>query len=126
MKDVIRSNDLDALHKMKARRKYRYALRTGKLVRGVQCAECASREGIHGHHEDLIEKPLVVIWLCRACHKKRNTSVQGDDSLVLAVRIEREWYFALKHLTDSQNSMSDLAREALKRFLRSQGKSLSE
>lgn len=119
--EVIREGDLESLQIHKARSKYRSALQSGKLVRGASCAECGSTEKIEGHHENIIEKPLEVIWLCRECHKKRKRELGQIGKLVLAIRIESDWYMALKKLSDSENSISDLGRDAIKRFLKAQG-----
>ena len=120
MKDVFTADDIEALQRLKARRKYRAALQSGKLVRGP-CAECGSTVGIHGHHENLIEKPLEVTWLCAPCHKKRPRTGAMDETRVVAVRVEMDWYCAMLKMTDEHTSMSDLAREAIKRFLRTNG-----
>lgn len=52
--------------KAEARKIYRYALRTGKLVKGP-CSVCGSLE-VDGHHEDYT-KPLEVVWLCKSHHR---------------------------------------------------------
>lgn len=46
------------------------AVRDGKLSKPDFCEDCQSRcEHLHGHHDDYAQ-PLVVHWLCPACHKK--------------------------------------------------------
>lgn len=60
--------------------KYYWALKIGKLKRGV-CKKCGSTEKTHGHHEDY-SKPLDVVWLCPPCHrelhrqKRKNVTLQ--------------------------------------------------
>ena len=44
------------------------ALRNGKLKKNDRCQICGSKSNIECHHHDY-DKPLDVIWLCRACHK---------------------------------------------------------
>ena len=57
--------------KFKAQRQARYAIRVGRLVRGV-CVEAGCRAvKVHAHHEDY-SKPLEVEWLCSRHHKARH------------------------------------------------------
>ena len=53
--------------KTKARDEFRYAVRTGKIVR-KPCIYCGDPKS-QGHHEDY-SKPLEVIWVCAGCHMK--------------------------------------------------------
>lgn len=48
-----------------ARERYRYALRSGKIVR--QPCEVCGCEKVEGHHDDY-SKPLEVRWLCTKHH----------------------------------------------------------
>jgi len=49
---------------------FRYAVRTGKLIRPTICSSCKKHFNmIEGHHEDY-NKPLEVKWLCRKCHAR--------------------------------------------------------
>lgn len=45
------------------------AIRNGTLVR-QPCIRCAEAKTL-AHHEDY-DHPLVVMWLCQACHKQRH------------------------------------------------------
>lgn len=54
--------------KQKARNAVYRALKSGKLIK-KPCIKCGQVENVHGHHQDYL-KPLEVIWLCFACHKK--------------------------------------------------------
>ena len=47
--------------------RYKYALKTGKLVRWP-CEVCGDVES-EGHHPDY-SRPLTVVWLCRKHHKE--------------------------------------------------------
>ena len=44
------------------------AIRKGKLIK-EPCVDCGVEEKIHAHHEDY-SKPLDVVWVCAAHHKK--------------------------------------------------------
>jgi len=61
----------------RARDNYRYALKTGKLVRGC-CAVCGTTEKVEGHHTDY-NKPLEVIWLCRPHHIEAHNKLRFDN-----------------------------------------------
>ena len=45
-----------------------YEIKNGRMERG-ECEFCDTNNKTHGHHEEY-NKPLDVIWLCPACHKK--------------------------------------------------------
>ncbi len=44
------------------------AITAGKLERPLFCEECGEEKFVQGHHEDYINKPLDVDWLCIKCH----------------------------------------------------------
>ena len=54
-----------------ARRKFRDALRRGKIEKETECQECGSKISSQSHHPDY-GKPLAVEWLCLVCHGKRH------------------------------------------------------
>lgn len=43
------------------------AIRNGTLVRPAACPRCGAVVKVQAHHDDY-SKPLVVRWMCRACH----------------------------------------------------------
>lgn len=52
-------------HKQNARQKLQYAVKKGYIQKPDQCI-CGNIK-VEAHHTDY-SKPLVVTWLCRACH----------------------------------------------------------
>jgi len=62
--------------KAEARKIYKYALKTGKLVR-EPCRVCGALE-VDGHHEDYY-KPLEVVWLCRTHHAQAHKDSKKLD-----------------------------------------------
>ena len=66
----------------------------GKLTKPKQCARCGIKARTQAHHTDY-KKPLVVEWLCHACHKLADLEV--------AIQIERLENFEFqKKLTKEQ------------------------
>lgn len=57
-------------YKRRAKCKVYYAIKTGKL-KSKPCQICGKQKA-DAHHEDY-SKPLEVIWLCRAHHKRIHT-----------------------------------------------------
>jgi hypothetical protein len=53
------------------------AVRDGRVIKPAACQSCSqvpdARHKLHGHHEDY-SKPLDVIWLCAACHRRLHES----------------------------------------------------
>lgn len=49
----------------------RHAIKTGRLVRPSACTVCKNKARVIAHHKDYAQ-PLVVEWLCRACHTIRH------------------------------------------------------
>ena len=63
---------------------YHKALKSGELVR-QNCMVCGA-PGI-GHHDDLLGKPLEILWLCRKHHVERHVFLgwgQGFDASILS------------------------------------------
>lgn len=58
----------------KAHAKVDWAVRSGKLKRGV-CAVCGCNDNIQAHHSDYTQ-PLLVTWLCSSCHRKQHATGQ--------------------------------------------------
>jgi len=65
--DKVKEYRAKYLEKMRARDKFKYAIKTGKIIR-QPCQECGNVKS-EGHHTDYT-KPLEVIWLCRNHHRK--------------------------------------------------------
>lgn len=72
-----------------ARCQLNMAVRLGRVKRPARCASCHKMPGtdrlgrsrIQAHHPDH-NKPLAVVWLCRACHQKETIRPKGEDSAV--------------------------------------------
>jgi hypothetical protein len=60
--------------KDKARRKVRWAVESGKMIKPKCCETCKKESMLQAHHEDY-SKPLDVVWLCKACHWKIHTEI---------------------------------------------------
>lgn len=48
------------------------ALKSGRLIRPDECEECGKECKPDGHHEDY-DKPLEVDWLCKDCHRDKES-----------------------------------------------------
>lgn len=63
----------------RARQRFHYAVRSGKMKRPDTCERCgfmsSNPRDIHGHHHDY-DKPLDVEWLCRPCHQKHHRTLR--------------------------------------------------
>lgn len=68
--------------KERARIQLRSAVASGTVAKASHCEECGATGLLHGHHDDY-SKPLVVVWLCRACHGRRH---RKDDNALLPPR----------------------------------------
>jgi hypothetical protein len=55
-----------------ARRKLKYELRMGRVLKPDICSECNFRSKIIDAHHTDYDRPLDVIWLCRPCHAKKH------------------------------------------------------
>ena len=63
-----RTRDAKNPLRAKARRKVRYEIEMGRMVRPERCEDCSKRRRVVGHHDDY-SKPLDVRWLCYPCHE---------------------------------------------------------
>lgn len=77
----------DCPEKLRARSALRYAVKTGRVIKGV-CYACGSAE-TEGHHPDY-SKPLDVVWTCRPHHADLHRGsvsgalpIQGDQEASL-------------------------------------------
>lgn len=64
LKERLCKNELP---KIRARKIFRAAVKTGFLVRPNHCSKCMKECKPDGHHDDY-NKPLEVRWLCKVCH----------------------------------------------------------
>jgi hypothetical protein len=73
--------------KVTAKNKVAYAVSSGKLVKSSHCSSCRAKSctpnELHGHHDDYA-LPLVVRWLCPACHmrwhRENGPGLNGGDA----------------------------------------------
>lgn len=65
-----------------ARRKVRYAIKTGKMVKPDKCEDCRKTGKIGAHHKDY-SKPLEVNWLCGPCHGERHRRYSVETGKLL-------------------------------------------
>jgi len=63
-------------HRSRARGILAKAVGAGTVVKPKSCQSCGREARIHGHHRDYWT-PLVVDWLCAACHWHANRDVLG-------------------------------------------------
>jgi hypothetical protein len=63
--------------KASARRKVQYHITKGYLTRPNKCERCNKEIYTQAHHEDY-NKPLVIAWLCDACHKERHKEIREE------------------------------------------------
>ena len=61
--------------KHQARWALNHALQSGKLFKEA-CTNCGNQKS-EGHHPDY-SKPLLVVWLCRKCHKLEHTQAESE------------------------------------------------
>lgn len=54
-----------------------YAIRTGRVRRPDGCERCGVVGPVQGHHRDY-QKPLLVEWLCRCCHRREHVAHPGS------------------------------------------------
>lgn len=57
--------------KFAARRAIFRAVENGELLKPEVCQRCGDNHRVEGHHDDYA-KPLDVLWLCTACHRRRH------------------------------------------------------
>lgn len=63
----------------------RVALLNGTLVKGP-CEKCG-RLDTEGHHEDY-SQPLVVVWLCPPCHRRRHVWLRKQARLECSTAVK--------------------------------------
>jgi hypothetical protein len=70
--DITRAWRAEDSRRILAHSQVAKAIRNGTLVR-QPCVRCAEAKSV-AHHEDY-DHPLVVMWLCQACHKQRHKEI---------------------------------------------------
>jgi len=64
--------------RIRAYRKLRKAVKSGRLMRRKSCSRCEAIGDIHAHHPDYT-KPLDVVWLCRKCHRDEHMNLRVES-----------------------------------------------
>lgn len=72
------------------------AVRDGFLKPPSRCELCGVDSKLHGHHFDY-EKPLVVVWLCAACHRQAHAIID------LCERANNEYELSIKQYQECRN-----------------------
>lgn len=72
----------------------------GILIRPKTCSRCGLTKGIEGHHPNY-SKPLDVIWLCCACHRKEHSNMKKEGS-----KIKRPLNYAYPNIINKGNEMT--------------------
>lgn len=67
----------------RALRVYLRAIARGFLVRPSACSKCGKGCCPHGHHPDY-DKPVEVVWLCAACHRKELPALSLEARAAMA------------------------------------------
>ncbi len=75
IKKIANKKYNDKLHLIKAKKSMSFqtvnaAVKSGSMVRPATCSICSVKTFIVAYHEDY-DKPLVVIWMCIECYKKK-------------------------------------------------------
>lgn len=70
--DKVKANRRKHILKARARDKFRYAIKTGKIIR--QPCEVCKLPNAHGHHTDY-SKPFDVKWLCVIHHMMEHRTI---------------------------------------------------
>lgn len=74
IRDVVTAKERAAVA-----REFNRALRAGEIVRVSACAWCGSTEGtMDGHHPDYA-RPLMVVWLCKPCHRQHHRTYRDES-----------------------------------------------
>jgi hypothetical protein len=72
VKDLV-VEEVKRYKRVSACAKVGWAIRNGTLVRPGRCEDCGTRCFPDAHHEDY-DRPLEVEWLCKKCHRLRDTT----------------------------------------------------
>ena len=60
------------------------AVNNGKVAKSIICQVCGEKTYVEGHHFDY-QHPLLVIWLCRVCHRQYHTGKSERANMVKIV-----------------------------------------
>lgn len=63
--------------KANVRRRLRYHVHAGHIIKPDICESCSRYLSVEAHHYDY-ERPYDVLWLCKGCHEKIHHALVGD------------------------------------------------
>ena len=67
--------------KWTARRKLRYEVKVGRIIKPLVCDTCKENKVLQGHHDDY-SKPLMAMWLCTRCHADRHKYLKDNNIII--------------------------------------------
>jgi hypothetical protein len=87
---TVRVGQLLEPNKTYARRAVAHAVKTGKLIPAPSCIPCGRSDvEVVAHHHDY-RRPLAVLWLCRACHRRLHAGARIPAWRLIAGRHRRD------------------------------------
>jgi len=113
-----RNERIEKIEKRKtARYIYRKAIKAN-LIKKLPCKICGDKNS-EGHHENLIDFPLKVVWLCAKHHQKihRKNKIIKGKSKTIWVRVNKKTYgYIEKESLNKEKTISDVIRKIIENY----------